>query len=57
MKQLEDALKDLRQVNIELNQLDLVDNINVEKVLCDHCKRTISNGKRCIGACVADNEY
>ena len=28
-----------------------------EKVLCNHCGRTISNGIRCLGICVADNEY
>ncbi len=29
----------------------------IEKVLCNHCGRTISNGIRCLGICVADNEY
>ncbi len=29
----------------------------LEKVLCNHCGRTISNGIRCLGICVADNEY
>ena len=28
-----------------------------EKVLCDHCGRTSSNGIRCLGMCVADNDY
>ena len=28
-----------------------------EKILCNHCKRTTSNGIRCMGICVADNEY
>ena len=28
-----------------------------EKVLCNHCKRTFSNGIRCLGMCVADNDY
>ena len=28
-----------------------------EKILCNHCKRTSSNGIRCLGICVADNEY
>ena len=27
------------------------------KVLCEYCKRTISNGIRCLGMCVADNDY
>ena len=26
-------------------------------VLCKHCKRTASNGVRCLGMCVADNDY
>jgi len=28
-----------------------------DPVLCNHCKRTASNGVRCLGMCVADNEY
>ena len=28
-----------------------------EKVLCNHCGRTSNNGIRCLGICVADNEY
>ncbi len=28
-----------------------------EKVLCNHCGRTLSNGIRCLGICVADNDY
>ena len=28
-----------------------------EKVLCNHCGRTANNGIRCLGICVADNEY
>ena len=31
--------------------------LDKEKILCIHCKRTISNGIRCLGMCVADNEY
>ena len=30
---------------------------NLEKILCNHCGRTSSNGIRCLGICVADNEY
>ena len=29
----------------------------LEKVLCNHCGRTKSNGIRCLGICVSDNEY
>ena len=28
-----------------------------EKILCNHCMRTLSNGIRCMGICVADNDY
>ncbi len=31
--------------------------INNEAILCQHCKRTKNNGIRCIGKCVADNDY
>ena len=30
---------------------------NKDVVLCNHCKRTASNGIRCLGMCVADNDY
>ena len=34
-------------------------NLSSEKdpILCIHCKRTSSNGVRCLGMCVADNDY
>ena len=34
-------------------------NLTSEKdpILCNYCKRTASNGVRCLGMCVADNEY
>ena len=34
-------------------------NLSSEKdpFLCNHCKRTKSNGVRCLGMCVADNDY
>ena len=28
-----------------------------DTILCDHCKRTATNGVRCLGMCVADNDY
>ena len=28
-----------------------------DSILCKHCKRTSSNGIRCLGMCVADNDY
>ena len=30
---------------------------NKEPILCNHCERTASNGVRCLGMCVADNDY
>ena len=34
-------------------------NLTSEKnpILCNHCRRTASNGIRCLGMCVADNDY
>ena len=34
-------------------------NLTSEKdpILCNYCKRTVSNGVRCLGMCVADNDY
>ena len=31
--------------------------LDKNKILCNHCKRTASNGMRCLGICVADNDY
>tara|TARA_Y100001968_G_C19424336_1_gene753497 strand:+ start:386 stop:550 length:165 start_codon:yes stop_codon:yes gene_type:complete len=28
-----------------------------EKVLCKHCLRTANNEIRCLGMCIADNDY
>ena len=28
-----------------------------DPILCNHCKRTASNCVRCLGMCVADNDY
>ena len=28
-----------------------------EKILCSHCMRSPTNGIRCLGMCVADNDY
>ena len=41
------------------DQNNLKTNLNSEKdpILCNHCKRTASNGIRCLGMCVADNDY
>ncbi len=41
------------------DQNNLKINLSSEKdpILCNHCKRTASNGIRCLGMCVADNDY
>ena len=44
------SLKD--QNNSKINSLSEKD-----PILCNHCKRTSSNGVRCLGMCVADNDY
>ena len=28
-----------------------------DPILCNHCLRTASNGIRCLGMCVADDDY
>ena len=38
--------------NSKINHTSEKDNI-----LCNHCKRTATNGVRCLGMCVADNDY
>ena len=54
------ALFDTKQ---ELINLNVKNNSKIhlpskkEVILCNHCKRTASNGVRCLGMCVADNDY
>ena len=43
--------------NNEDNQKENRSKDQQEKVLCNHCGRTSSNGIRCLGICVADNDY
>ena len=51
-----DSKKELKSLKLknssEVNLLSKKDDI-----LCKHCKRTASNGVRCLGMCVADNDY
>ena len=60
IKNLRMALFDSKQELISLN-VQNSSNFNLtrnkETVLCKHCKRTTSNGIRCLGMCVADNDY
>ena len=39
------------------NKIKKKSTLNNDVVLCNHCKRTASNGIRCLGICVADNDY
>ena len=39
------------------SKIEAETSFNKEKILCDHCKRTATNGIRCLGMCVADNDY
>ncbi|MBD2139612.1 hypothetical protein H6F32_19100 [Anabaena sp. FACHB-1237] len=52
------------QVHTEQGNLPENTNVNIhpestgtEKVLCPHCQRTATNGIKCKGICVADNDY
>ena len=44
------SLKDKNNSKINLSS-------DKDPILCNHCKRTASNGVRCLGMCVADNDY
>jgi len=44
------SFKDQNNSNINLTS-------EKDPILCSHCKRTASNGVRCLGMCVADNDY
>jgi len=39
------------------NNLKINFTLEKDPILCNHCKRTASNGVRCLGMCVADNDY
>ena len=39
------------------NSSDINLSLKKDVILCNHCKRTASNGIRCLGMCVADNDY
>ena len=40
-----------------LEKLDVSLKTDAETILCKYCKRTRTNGIRCIGICVSENEY
>ena len=54
------ALFDSRQALISLkdqNNSKINLPLKEDHILCNHCKRTSTNGIRCLGMCVADNDY
>ena len=55
MEIYEFKLDNISDTNKNKNQSRLF--LDKEKILCNHCKRTASNGIRCLGICVADNDY
>ena len=48
-----DELKSLQSQN----KIQIFSSSNNDVILCNHCKRTENNGIRCLGMCVADNDY
>ena len=51
-----DSKQDLKSLKVQnSSKIHLPSNKDV--ILCNHCKRTTSNGVRCLGMCVADNDY
>ena len=51
-----DSKKELISVNLQ-NSSKINFPSNKDKILCVHCERTATNGVRCLGMCVADNDY
>ena len=51
-----DSKKEFISLNIQ-NTSSINQRSNEDPILCDHCKRTATNGVRCLGMCVADNDY
>ena len=51
-----DSKQELKSLKVQnSSKINLPSNKDV--ILCNHCKRTASNGVRCLGMCVADNDY
>jgi len=51
-----DSKQDLINLKVQNNsKINLP--LKKDDILCNHCKRTASNGVRCLGMCVADNDY
>lgn len=53
-----DSKQELQSLKVEnKNNSKINFTSKVDTVLCKYCKRTASNGIRCLGMCVADNDY
>ena len=51
-----DSKQDLINLKVQ-NNSKINFPLKKDDILCNHCKRTASNGVRCLGMCVADNDY
>ena len=51
-----DSTQELRSFK-DPNNSEINLTLDKDPILCNHCKRTASNGVRCLGMCVADNDY
>ena len=51
-----DSKEELIDVRVQ-NSSKINLSLKKEAILCNHCKRSASNGLRCLGMCVADNDY
>ena len=51
-----DSKEDLINVRVQ-NSSKINLSLKKDPILCNHCKRSASNGVRCLGMCVADNDY
>ena len=54
MQIVEDKFKVVNESQLDYS-LNLIN--KDDPILCNHCLRTASNGIRCMGICVADNDY
>ncbi len=51
-----DSIQELKSIK-DQNNSKIKLSSEKDRILCNHCKRTASNGVRCLGMCVADNDY
>ena len=54
--ELFDSKHELKSLQSQ-NKKQIFYSSNNDFILCNHCKRTENNGIRCLGMCVADNDY